>query len=374
MSVSASSRSLTGRACVVLGTRPEIIKLAGIAARLGDAAALVETGQHWDDRLFGDITRSLGLGRAQHRLGVSGQSRGSQIGAIVTALVELWERERPAAVVVQGDTNSVLAGSIAANASSIPLVHVEAGLRSHDRAMPEEHNRVVADHLADLCLAPTSEAVANLAAEGVQGDRVVLTGNTVVDAVLRILPPPAERAAVVARHGLEPGAFVLATFHRPENVDDPGRYRSILAGLRALDQPVVLPLHPRSRARAEEHGLGDLLAGLRTVDPLDYPEFLSLLAESAFAVSDSGGVQEEVSVVKRPLVVVRRSTERPEVLGSFARLVGEPDEVVTVVRSWLADPRSVHRQLADLPSPYGDGDADERCASAILERFPQLTG
>ncbi len=356
-------------ACLVLGTRPEVIKLAGVAARLGDGVTLVETGQHWDDRLFGAITRSLGLSGRRRQLEVSGLTRGAQIGAIVSALTELWDRSRPDVVVVQGDTNSVLAGAVAANAADVPLVHVEAGLRSHDRAMPEEHNRVVTDHLADLCLAPTCDAADNLRREGIDDNRIVVTGNTVVDAVIRILPDPDARRSLLETYGLEPSAFVLATFHRPENVDDPDRYRQILTALVGLELPVVLPLHPRSRDRADRFGLSALLDEVHVCEPLDYPDFLALLAESAGAVSDSGGVQEEVSVVKRPLVVVRRSTERPEVVGTFATMAADPEDIGREVGRWSSDPRSVHAGLELIPSPYGEGDADERCAAAIEERF-----
>jgi UDP-N-acetylglucosamine 2-epimerase (non-hydrolysing) len=305
---------------------------------------------------------------------VSGLPRARQIGAIVTALAGLWEDERPDVVIVQGDTSSALAGAVAANASDIPLVHVEAGLRSYDRAMPEEHNRVVADHLADLCLAPTSVAAENLAREGIPPERVVVTGNTVVDAVRRILPVPAERRTVLARFGLEPDGYVIATLHRPENVDDPERFGAILEALAAIERPVVLPVHPRSRRRADEHGLAPLLSRLRVVSPVDYPDFLSLLAESAYAVSDSGGVQEEVSVVKRPVLVVRRSTERPEVIGTFAKLVTEPEQIGPVISEWLSDPTAVHRELEATPSPYGDGDADARCAEAIRGWYRARSG
>jgi UDP-N-acetylglucosamine 2-epimerase (non-hydrolysing) len=240
--------------------------------------------------------------------------------------------------------------------------------------MPEEHNRVVADHLADLCLAPTAVAAGNLAAEAIPPERIVVTGNTVVDAVRRILPAPAERRAVLARFGLEVDGYVIATLHRPENVDDPERLRAILEALGAIERPVVLPFHPRGRRRADEHGLTPLLSRLHVVSPVDYPDFLSLLAESAYAVSDSGGVQEEVSVVKRPLIVVRRSTERPEVLGTFARLVTEPDQIPEVLGSWLSDLAAVHRQLDGTPSPYGDGDADDRCADAIRRWYRSRSG
>jgi UDP-N-acetylglucosamine 2-epimerase (non-hydrolysing) len=230
--------------------------------------------------------------------------------------------------------------------------------------MPEEHNRVVTDHLADLLCAPTESSRENLAREGIEGDQVVVTGNTVVEAVNGLLPTPDSRAATLGEFNLRPGQFVLATFHRPENVDDRATWASILEALANLELPVVLPLHPRSAARAASFGLGSLLERVQVVDPIGYRAFLGLMAESAYLVSDSGGVQEEVSVVKRPVVIVRRSTERPEVIGTFARLVS-PNGIMPVVRNWLSEPSTIHRRLANLPSPYGDGTASRRSVDAI---------
>lgn len=351
---------------VVLGTRPEIIKLAHIIRLLGSAARVVHTGQHYDPNLSGVFFRAFGLGDPQVELEVGGKSRGAQIGEAVTGLDAHFASDSPLAVMVQGDTNAVLAASIAANAREVPLVHVEAGLRSYDRAMPEEHNRVVCDHLADLCLAPTEVSGGNLEREGIPRERVVITGNTVVEAVGTLLPSPEERKELLDRFEVEASRFVLSTFHRPENVDRPEVFASILSQLASLPVPVLLPLHPRSQRRAAEHGLGALLEGIRVVDPIGYPEFLGLLAECALAISDSGGVQEEVSVLKRPVIVVRRSTERPEVLGTFAQRIEPGPQVGEAAREILADLEAVHARLAELPSPYGDGSASQRSVEATL--------
>ncbi|HHC09510.1 MAG TPA: UDP-N-acetylglucosamine 2-epimerase (non-hydrolyzing) [Actinobacteria bacterium] len=352
---------------VVLGTRPEIVKLAGIVRLLGDAARVVHTGQHYDDNLSDVFLAELGLPEPAAYLGVGGERRGRQIGLAVERLDELFARRRPDAVVVQGDTNAVLAAAIAANAAEVPLVHVEAGLRSYDRRMPEEHNRVVADHLGDLLLAPTETNRENLLAEGIPPDRIVVTGNTVVEAVTELLPAAEERAEVLARHGVEPARYVLATFHRPENVDDPEILKVILGELASLPIPVILPMHPRTRRRIVEHGFAELAEAIRVVSPVGYREFLALGAESAFLVSDSGGVQEEVSVYKRPVLVVRRSTERPEVLGTFAERVLPGPAIGEIARRWLADLDALHAHLAPLPSPYGDGSASARSVAAIEE-------
>lgn len=359
--MSLSDRSIA----VVLGTRPEIIKLAHIIRLLGPAARVVHTGQHYDARLSGTFFHAFGLDDPTVMLEIGGRSRGAQIGEAVGSLDAHFQADRPLAVVVQGDTNTTMAAALAANAREIPIVHVEAGLRSHDRAMPEEHNRVVTDHLADLLLAPTDLARSNLLSEGIPDQRIVVTGNTVIEAVTSLLPSKEQRWEVLDRFGLTSGGFILATFHRPENVDRPETLAAILRELAGLDVPVLLPLHPRSRARVEQHGLSELLDKVVVVDPLGYQDFLALLAECALAVADSGGVQEEVSVVKRPVVVVRNSTERPEVIGTFAALVAPGPEIGRTVARWLADLPDLHQRLAGIPSPYGDGRASERAVAEI---------
>jgi len=355
---------------IVLGTRPEIVKLAGLVQLLGSSARVVHTGQHYDEALSDVFLRDLGLPAPHATLGIGGSSRGVQIGTATAALDGYLGEHVPSAVVVQGDTNSALAGALAANARALPLVHVEAGLRSHDRRMPEEHNRILIDHLADVCCAPTAVSRRNLLAEGVPGERITITGNTVVEAVAQGLPAPGERATLLRRYGLTAGSFVLATLHRPENVDHPASLGRILEQLVQIARseaslPVLLPLHPRTSANIIRFGLQRLLEPLQTMEPLDYPSFLGLFAESAMAVSDSGGVQEEASVLKRPVLVIRRSSERPEVLGTFAELVESGPGFPQQVRRWLADPAALHRQLEQLPSPYGDGSASYRCVQAI---------
>jgi UDP-N-acetylglucosamine 2-epimerase (non-hydrolysing) len=350
---------------VVLGTRPEIVKLAIIIRELGDRAWVLHTGQHYDAELSDVFFAQFGLEVPLDVLDVGGRSRGAQIGEATTRLDAAFADETPAAVVVQGDTNSALAGALAANARELPLVHVEAGLRSHDRAMPEEHNRVVVDHLADLCLAPTETSRQNLLAAGIPDARITVTGNTVVEAVLELLPDADARRELLRTHGLERERFVLSTFHRPENVDDRDTLTTILDELVALPLPVVLPVHPRLAGRIEAFGLRDRLDVLRPVSPLGSVEFLGLFAEAAAAVSDSGGVQEEASVVKRPVVVVRRSTERPEVLGTFSTLAAVGPEIGRAAADWLADPAGVHERLAALPSPYGDGSASRSTIEAM---------
>lgn len=349
---------------VVLGTRPEIVKLAHIIRLLDDAAFTVHTGQHYDPNLSEVFFRDLDLPRPDTFLQVGGASRGQQIGSATSSLDGLFAELSPRAVLVQGDTNSVTAGALAANSREIFLCHIEGGLRSHDRAMPEEHNRVITDHLSNLCCAPTPAAVTNLYAEGIPVERVALTGNTVVEAVQSLLPR--DRKEVLDRFGVQAGGFILSTFHRPENVDIAETYATILSELASLPIPVVLPLHPRSVARAEEYGLEAQLDKLLVTEPIGYRDFLALEAEAALMVSDSGGIAEEVSVLKRPLVVVRNSTERPEVMGTFAVLV-QPGPAIGREARRLLDAGWKHLQA--IPSPYGDGSASQRSLAALAERL-----
>ncbi len=352
---------------VVLGTRPEIIKLAEIIRLLGPAAFLIHSGQHYDSNLSEVFFRQLDLPTPHVRLSVGGSTRGQQIGEAIRDLDGIFADARPRAVVVQGDTNTVLAAAIAANAQEVPLVHVEAGLRSHDRSMPEEHNRVVTDHLSDLLLAPTEIASGNLLTEGISETRIKVTGNTVVEAVDRLLPIGDESDEILRRHDVSRNRYVLATLHRPENVDDSDTLEMILQQLAALPIPVILPLHPRTADRISAFGSADLLSSLHVVDPIGYREFLALGAGAALLVSDSGGVQEEVSVYKRPLIVVRRSTERPEVLGTFAELVPPGHGITEVAIRWLDDLDGVHTRIASLQSPYGGGFASQRSVDAIKD-------
>lgn len=355
---------------LVLGTRPEIVKLAGVARLLGPRARIVWSGQHWDPALTTTFFAQYGLPRPHHLLtGVGGEPRGRQIGRMVSALSDHLSARPPAAVVVQGDTNTAAAGALAAHCAGIPVVHVEAGLRSFDPGMPEEANRRLIAPLADLHCAPTATAAAHLLREGVEPGRVVVTGNTVVEATLETLPDDATARRIVAEHGVTPGGYVLATIHRPENTDDAARLAQILDQLAAPDLPVLLPLHPRTRAAVDSFGLRGPVARLRRIEPLDHAGFLALARHCRLLVSDSGGVQEECTVLKRPLVVVRNSTERPEaVRAGFARLARPGHQLALALREMLADEAAAER-LARLPSPYGSGQASAEIVTALSSRF-----
>ena len=350
---------------VVIGTRPEIVKLAPIVRMLGTHARLIHTCQHRDDELSGVFLSAARLPEPEMLSGICGGPRHAQIGGMIEQLGGIFAERPPKAVLVEGDTNTVSAAAQAGNYAGVPVVHVEAGLRSHDRAMPEEINRCVVGVLADLHCAPTEQAVANLRYEGVPAEKIVLTGNTIVEATLGMLPDEKTAREIVAGMGVEPGEYVLATIHRPENTDDSERLRTILDELSKLGLPLLLPLHPRTRAAIERHGLTAALDRLQPVPPADHRTFLALARYARLLVSDSGGVQEECAVLKRPLIVVRNSTERPESIeAGFAHLV-QPGPVISDLGRQLIADDSLGERLAATPCPYGDGKASERIAELL---------
>jgi UDP-N-acetylglucosamine 2-epimerase (non-hydrolysing) len=353
----------SGRITIIVGTRPEIVKLAPLVRLLGADAELVHTGQHEDPELSGVFLAATGLTLDLALSGIRGQPRHAQVGRMVEQLGDHFAATRPAAVIVQGDTNTASAGALAASYAGRPVIHVEAGLRSFDRSMPEEINRCLAGVVADRHCAPTPGAVANLRAERVPAERISLTGNTIVEATRQMLPTPVQAREIAIRLGAEPGGFVLATIHRPENTDDPARLDCVLGELSKLGLPVLLPLHPRTRAAVARHGLSAALDRLHVIPPADHRTFLGLASVARLLVSDSGGIQEECTVIKRPLVVVRNSTERPESIeAGFAVLVQPGPQLGDAGRALIADPY-LARRLAARPCPFGDGRASERIAA-----------
>jgi UDP-N-acetylglucosamine 2-epimerase (non-hydrolysing) len=365
--VSTVGTELNGHIALVVGTRPEIVKLAPLARLLGDAGSLIHSRQHQDKELSEVFLAAADIEVTLSLTGICGQPRHIQIGRLVAQLGDIFCAGRPAAVVVQGDTNTASAAAQAANYAGVPVIHVEAGLRSFDRAMPEEINRCVTGALADVHCAPTATAVANLRAEGVPADKIVLTGNTIVEATLAMRPAAADAARTAAGYGVEPDGFVLATIHRPENTDDPHRLEAILTELSKLGLPVLLPLHPRTRLAVTRFGLDHALDRLQATPPVDHRTFLGLAMHARLLVSDSGGVQEECTVLKKPLIVIRNSTERPEaVTAGFAHLLPPGPRVGETGRRLIGD-RSVAARLAATPCPYGDGRASERIADCARQ-------
>jgi UDP-GlcNAc3NAcA epimerase len=307
----------------VVGTRPQLIKAAALwpSLRARHDDVFVDTGQHWDEPLAGAFFGELGLPRPDHSLGIGGGTNTDQLARMLPALAAVLERERPDAVLVYGDTNSTLAGALAGSAAGVPVAHVEAGLRSFDRRMPEETNRVLTDHVASWLFAPTPAAVANLAAEGVTAG-VHEVGDVMQDLAARVAPTlrdPAALAAVSDRFGrsLAPGSYLFATVHRAENraPEAIAAWAALLAAASGPDRPVVLALHPGTRAAAAAAGV-DLGPPIVVIEPQPYASTLALELHAAAVLTDSGGVQREAAWLGVPCLILRPTTEWVEAVAA----------------------------------------------------------
>lgn len=338
---------------------------------MGHARIFVHTGQHYDASMSDAFFRDLGLPIPDRHLGVGSGSHARQTARVMEAIEPVLEETRPDWLVVVGDVNSTLACALAA-AKLRPTIgcriaHVEAGLRSNDWAMPEEVNRVLTDRLSDLLLTPSHDAEPNLLREGIAPECIVFVGNVMIDSLLRMLPH-AQALELPRRMGVEAGRYVVATLHRPSNVDHRERLEVILTafGQVAREFPILLPLHPRTRERVQSFGLGHLLAPLRVMEPIGYTEMLGLQASAATALTDSGGIQEETTVLGVPCVTLRESTERPvTVTEGTNRMAPWPltvDGIVQAARAALAQ----GRVPVGARAPEGwDGRAGERIVSAL---------
>jgi UDP-GlcNAc3NAcA epimerase len=346
------------RIVTVIGNRPQFVKAAAVSHRLravGDEV-LIHTGQHYDDTLSRVFFDELELPRPEHRLELGGGSNAAQTARMLAALAPLLAAEKPDAVLVYGDTNSTLAGALAGAQARIPVAHVEAGMRSYDRAMPEELNRVLTDHAASLLLCSSPAAAQTLRDEHVAGE-VVEVGDVMVD-VFALLEPRANGAAL-ERLGVERGAYLLATAHRAGNVDDPARLRALVALLRELPGPVVLPLHPRTRARLEGERLLGELDGVVLAPPLGYLEFMALLVGARRVLTDSGGVQKEAYLAGVPCITLRATTEWRETVDAGWNALVDLDAAAARAALDREPP-------AERPPLYGDGRAGERVVEALL--------
>jgi UDP-N-acetylglucosamine 2-epimerase len=353
----------------VVGNRPQFVKAAAVSAHLRERIGefLVHTGQHYDPELSDVFFEQLEIPTPDRELGVGSGTHAEQTAAILTRLEPLIEEVGPDAVLVYGDTNSTLGGAMVAAKASIPLVHVEAGMRSGDRAMPEEINRLVVDSLGGLLLAPTEAAMENLRHEGL-GERAFQTGDVMADIALAFGPVADQRSKVLERLGLEPHGFIVATAHRPGNVDDPERLRLVVEVLAkaAEDAPVVFPVHPRTRSRLDEIGALDGLAerGIAPVEPLGYLDMTRLVRATRAVITDSGGLQKEAFLASVPCLTMRDETEWVETVEKgWNRLIG-------------LRPEAVQRALGEMPahgeiSPgaelYGGGRAGEGVAAAVAD-------
>lgn len=350
----------------VVGARPQFVKLAPIDRAFRGAGIehrIIHTGQHYDPLLSEVFFTDLGISAPDAHLGIGSGSHGVQTGRMLAALDEALLGFEPDCVLVYGDTNSTIAAALSAVKLHIPVAHLEAGLRSFNRRMPEEINRVLTDHAADLLLAPTRLAVENLAREGL-GDRTELVGDVMTDVLMRVRERVLDGAVSPLRDslGLDAGAYYLATIHRPDNTDDPARLGLLLDSLGALDHPVVLLAHPRLRAKCAQFGMRIDRGALIAHDPLPYPQLVASAMSARGIITDSGGLQKEAFLLRVPASTVRPETEWVETveLGWNVLVEPGPDLVAAAQRPRPADTGA---------APYGDGRASEAVAATLLRRF-----
>ena len=354
----------------VIGARPQFVKAAVVSGALrrqkGVEEFLVHTGQHFDENMSRVFFDEMGIPEPSENLSISGGGHGSMTGKMLISIEELIIQQEPNCVLVYGDTNSTLAGALAASKLNVPCAHVEAGLRSDNRAMPEEINRILTDHACDLLFAPTDDAVRRLKLEGIPHEKVIRTGDVMLDAALLYGEKAKSESVVLDRLELEEKKYALCTLHRAENVDSREVVEWLISGLGeiARDLPVLLPLHPRTKARLKEFELFETLPqGIRTVDPVGYLDILRLESSAALILTDSGGMQKEAFFQKVPCVTLRSETEWTELLpGGHNRLAcpladsisGKAAEALAAVPDWTID-------------LYGNGRSSELIASSVLK-------
>ncbi|MEM4218364.1 MAG: UDP-N-acetylglucosamine 2-epimerase (non-hydrolyzing) [Candidatus Methanomethylicaceae archaeon] len=353
------------KVAVVLGTRPEIIKMSPIVRemeRVGMDFFILHTGQHYSYNMDRVFFEQLRLPEPKYNLEVGSGTHAEETGRMMIGIEKVLTKENPDLVLVEGDTNTVAAGALASVKLGIKVGHVEAGLRSFDRSMPEEINRIVADHLSEILFAPTERAKQNLVSEGISKN-VFVTGNTIVDAVYQNLKLAEGSGDPLEGLGVDSdGGYFLATVHRQENVDSPERFKSIVEGLNLIAErfgvPVLYPVHPRARKRMKEFGIN---AGrIKLVDSLDYLTFLRLESRAKLILTDSGGVQEEACILGVPCVTLRYNTERPETVEAGANIVAgtDPERILECAKLMLGKRR-------DWENPFGDGTSGRRIVNII---------
>jgi UDP-N-acetylglucosamine 2-epimerase (non-hydrolysing) len=359
------------RPFVVVGTRPEIIKMAPVVhecERRGIEVFLLHTGQHYSDGLSGKFFRDMDLREPDRNLEIGSGTHSEQTAKALVGIEKEIVREEPDVVLVEGDTNAVLSAALAAVKLGVPVGHVEAGLRSYDIRMPEEHNRRLTDHISSFLFAPTEKSAQTLRDEQVWGE-IAVTGNTVIDALQERLPAAEGVETAAARLGLDD--FVLLTMHRAENVDDKATLSGLVNGLLSMDEEFIYAAHPRTVNRLSSFGLMKKLESIgriHVVEPPGYLEFLALMRDCKYVMTDSGGIQEEVTApsLNKRVFVLRTSTERPEAVNSgHATVVGvDPDEFPSMVRSEIEKGLDGPRE-----SPYGDGTASKQILDLLEEHF-----
>jgi UDP-N-acetylglucosamine 2-epimerase (non-hydrolysing) len=354
---------------VILGTRPEIIKFSPIIReneRLGLDYFVLHTGQHYSYNMDKVFFEQLDLPQVRYNLDVGSGSHAEQTGRMMIEIEKILRKNPVDLVLVEGDTNTVLAGAVTAAKLDIKVGHVEAGLRSYDRKMPEEINRILADHCSDLLFAPTTESKNILLKEGISKNKIFVTGNTIVDAVYQNLKLAKRKADQQKLPKVHKGNYFLCTIHRQENVDNERRFKKILKGLELLQRtfglPVFYPIHPRAKKQLESYKIK--IHRVRIIEPLDYLAFLKLESDAKLILTDSGGVQEEACILGVPCVTLRDNTERPETLkvGSNILAGSNPNSIVQKTDFML-------RKKIHWKNPFGDGNAARRIIKILTDEI-----
>jgi UDP-N-acetylglucosamine 2-epimerase (non-hydrolysing) len=353
----------------VVGARPNFVKIAPVITALNKFKndlnqILVHTGQHYDQNMSGIFFKDLSINQANDYLGIGAGTHAEQTSAVMVGCEQMFKKYNPDLVVVVGDVNSTLAAAVTAAKMGIKLAHVESGLRSYDRSMPEEHNRVVTDHLSDILFTPSEDASINLDREGIAKHRVHFVGNVMIDSLMNELPnrPELNEIEIPGLKSLKNESYALLTLHRPSNVDNPGVIYEILRALKPLsdEMPVIFPIHPRTRNR-----LGNIYTKYLTIcEPLGYREFLSLESQARLVLTDSGGIQEETTFLGVPCITIRENTERPITLTHGTNILANPKNLPGIIRDILSNSHY------DKPTKikYWDGKAAKRIADIIVSR------
>ena len=357
---------------IVLGTRPEIIKMAPVIDEITKndyECILIHTGQHYDIEMSKQFFEDLNIKVPDYNIGIGSKTAIQQISIIIAQLEEILSEENVDIVLVQGDTNTVLAGALASNKLKIPVGHVEAGLRSFDKNMPEETNRIIADNCSELYFVPTKETAINLQNEGIDHNKIHITGNTIVDACFRHKDIAKEKSML--KEKIIFNEYIALTMHRAENVDDPERLTNIINALLSLDKNIVFPIHPHTRKSLEELDLYEKVVNsnnIQVTNPLGYLDFLYLISNSQLILTDSGGVQEEAITLSIPCITLRYNTERPETITAGGNILAgtTSDEISRNINNILDNP-DVYKAMQNASNPYGDGSSSKQILKIIKD-------